>query len=38
MVSYAIVIGPRKKIVENAYHIEIAEDEDVVAFLIKVTS
>ena len=26
MDSYAIVVGPRKKAVENAYHVEIGED------------
>lgn len=36
MDSYAIVIGPRKKAVENAYHVEIAEDG--VVFLKKVAS
>jgi manganese-dependent inorganic pyrophosphatase len=36
MDSYAIVIGPRKKAVENAYHVEIGEDG--VAFLKKVAS
>ena len=36
MDSYAIVIGPRKKAVENAYHVEIGEDG--VVFLKKVAS
>ena len=36
MDSYAIVVGPRKKAVENAYHVEIGEDE--VVFLKKVAS
>ena len=36
MDSYAIVIGPRKKAVENAYHVEIGED--CVVFLKKVAS
>ena len=36
MDSYAIVIGSRKKAVENAYHVEIAEDG--VVFLPKVAS
>ena len=36
MDSYAIVIGPRKKAVENAYHVEI--DQDGIVFLKKVAS
>ena len=36
MDSYAIVLGPRKKAVENAYHVEIGEDD--VVFLKKVAS
>ena len=36
MDSYAIVIGPRKKAVETAYHVEIGEDD--VVFLKKVAS
>ena len=36
MDSYAIVIGPRKKAVESAYHVEIGEDN--VVFLKKVAS
>ena len=36
MDSYAIVVGPRKKAVENAYHVEIGEDG--VVFLKKVAS
>ena len=36
MDSYAIVIGPRKKAVETAYHVEISEDD--VVFLKKVAS
>ena len=36
MDSYAIVIGPRKKAVENAYHVEIGDD--CVVFLKKVAS
>ena len=36
MDSYAIVLGPRKKAVERAYHVEIAEDDTV--FLKKVAS
>ena len=36
MNSYAIVIGPRKKAIENAYHVEVGEDG--VVFLEKVAS
>ena len=36
MDSYAIVLGPRKKAVESAYHVEIGEDD--VVFLKKVAS
>ena len=36
MDSYAIVLGPRKKAVESAYHVEI--DKDDVCFLKKVAS
>ena len=36
MDSYAIVLGPKKKAVENAYHVEIGEDD--VVFLKKVAS
>ena len=36
MNSYAIVVGPRKKAVENAYHVEIGKDD--VVFLEKVAS
>ena len=36
MDSYAIVIGPRKKAVESAYHVDIGEDN--VVFLKKVAS
>jgi len=36
MDSYAIVIGPRKKAVESAYHVEIGDDN--VVFLKKVAS
>ena len=36
MDSYAIVLGPKKKAVEDAYHVEIGEDD--VVFLKKVAS
>ena len=36
MDSYVIVLGPRKKAVESAYHVEIGEDD--VVFLKKVAS
>ena len=36
MDSYSIITWPRKKAVENAYHVEIREDD--IAFLKKVSS